>query len=201
VNNIQRQGQQVTLRKVYGLFGKAFIKACKMETAVNSFKKTGIYPFDASVFTASDFVNLRDTEVINNLSLDSSNSTDSSKVAECHQVIKEIINLNPSINTSALSTTIQSNLIFNQPAVSVENCDSNSEPMIAIPCSYIVKAAPLINLLSSSLSSLSIPTRPQSLQRTCDFTAASTVLTVLRLQFLSILTFKYTIYCDYNLQL
>ena len=46
------------LKHIYEVFGKAFMKAAKMETAVNAFKKTGISPFNRNVFSKDDFVQL-----------------------------------------------------------------------------------------------------------------------------------------------
>lgn len=51
----QRQGHTVNLRNIFSLFGRAFMKASKVETAVNGFKKTGICPLNPLVFSKEDF--------------------------------------------------------------------------------------------------------------------------------------------------
>ena len=60
ITTLQRQGERVTLKNIFCIFGKAFIKAAKMETAVNAFKKCGIFPYNPSVFSPSDFAPSRD---------------------------------------------------------------------------------------------------------------------------------------------
>lgn len=49
----------ISLKDIYSIFGKAFIKGCTMETAVNGFAKTGIYPLNKDIFKEEDFVTLR----------------------------------------------------------------------------------------------------------------------------------------------
>ena len=38
------------MKDIFELFGKAFYKTAKVETAVNGFKHTGVYPYDDTVF-------------------------------------------------------------------------------------------------------------------------------------------------------
>ena len=56
-------GLVVTSRQVAELFGKAFIQAATMTTSVNAFRKCGIWPFDPSVFTESDFIASETTDI------------------------------------------------------------------------------------------------------------------------------------------
>lgn len=42
-------GRPVTIYQVAKLYGKAYLKAASMQTAVNGFKKTGIYPLDRNI--------------------------------------------------------------------------------------------------------------------------------------------------------
>lgn len=49
-------GRVVTQFQIAKLFGNAFVKAATMATAINSFRKTGIWPTDRNVFTDVDFV-------------------------------------------------------------------------------------------------------------------------------------------------
>lgn len=43
-------GRAVTIHQVSKLFGAAFLRAANMQTAVNGFKETGIYPFNRNIF-------------------------------------------------------------------------------------------------------------------------------------------------------
>lgn len=58
VNKYQRQGNKVTMKNVFSLFGKAFAEAAKIDTAIKAFGTTGIYPFNPDIFSSSDFVDL-----------------------------------------------------------------------------------------------------------------------------------------------
>ena len=40
----------ITINQVAGLYGTAFMKAASIETAVNAFRKTGIFPLDEDIF-------------------------------------------------------------------------------------------------------------------------------------------------------
>ncbi|KAK4876414.1 hypothetical protein RN001_012836 [Aquatica leii] len=46
-------GRVITIRQVGKLFGNAFMKAAFMETVVNEFRKTGIFPMDRNVTSCS----------------------------------------------------------------------------------------------------------------------------------------------------
>ncbi|KAJ2937586.1 hypothetical protein O0L34_g12984 [Tuta absoluta] len=56
-------GMVVTVRQVAEIFGKAFIQASSMSTAVNGFKKCGIWPYDPTVFSESDFAPSLTTDI------------------------------------------------------------------------------------------------------------------------------------------
>ncbi|KAJ4446410.1 hypothetical protein ANN_13106 [Periplaneta americana] len=51
-NNFPRT---VTIRQVGKLFGNAYLRAATVETAVNGFRKSGIYPLNRNVFRSHDF--------------------------------------------------------------------------------------------------------------------------------------------------
>ncbi len=56
-------GKVVTLHQISSLFGKAFVRSATMTTAVNGFRKTGIWPVDRNVFDKSDFLPSATTDV------------------------------------------------------------------------------------------------------------------------------------------
>lgn len=53
----------VTLKNIAEIFGAAFLKAASMLNAVNSFKKTGIIPFNPDVFEEVDFMAAENTNI------------------------------------------------------------------------------------------------------------------------------------------
>lgn len=56
-------GKVVTLFQISTLFGAAFMNAATMRTAVNGFRKAGIWPPDMSVFTEDDFLPSAPTDI------------------------------------------------------------------------------------------------------------------------------------------
>lgn len=56
-------GRVATLHQLSTLFSAAFIRAATMPTAINGFRKTGIWPVNASVFSDADFLPSAATEV------------------------------------------------------------------------------------------------------------------------------------------
>lgn len=55
VSNFQRQGNRVTLKNLFSIFGKAFLESAKMETAINAFRRCGIYHFNSEIFPDTEF--------------------------------------------------------------------------------------------------------------------------------------------------
>ena len=45
----------VQLKNIFSIFGRAFTKACTLETALNGFKKTGIWLLNREIFKDKDF--------------------------------------------------------------------------------------------------------------------------------------------------
>lgn len=68
-------GNVITVKQVAEIFGLAYIKATSMSTAINAFKKTGIWPLNPDVFTDVDFMAAEttniDEEIFNNIENDS----------------------------------------------------------------------------------------------------------------------------------
>lgn len=57
-------GRVVTLFQIASLFGAAYIQAATMLTAINGFKKTGVWPVDRNVFTADNFLPADTTDIL-----------------------------------------------------------------------------------------------------------------------------------------
>ena len=51
----EHPGRRIQMTDMGSLFGKAYSKACSVENAIIGFKKCGIAPFDANVFSDEDF--------------------------------------------------------------------------------------------------------------------------------------------------
>ncbi|XP_021190238.3 tigger transposable element-derived protein 6 [Helicoverpa armigera] len=56
-------GLVVTIRQVAEIFGNAFVQAATMSTAVNGFRKCGIWPYNPNVFSETDFAPSLTTEI------------------------------------------------------------------------------------------------------------------------------------------
>jgi hypothetical protein len=53
----QNPGRVVTVYQIGELFGKAYMRAATLETAIHGFRKTGLYPCNRDIFRAHDFIN------------------------------------------------------------------------------------------------------------------------------------------------
>lgn len=58
-------GNVITVKQVADICGLAYIKATSMSTAINAFKKTGIWPLNPDVFTDVNFMAAETTNVMN----------------------------------------------------------------------------------------------------------------------------------------
>jgi hypothetical protein len=76
-------GMVVTVRQVAEIFGKAFIQASTMATAVNGFRKCGIWPYDRTVFSEIDFAPSLTTNIQQTITetLPETNSSDNEPTA------------------------------------------------------------------------------------------------------------------------
>lgn len=59
-------GKVITIFQISTLFGGAFLNAATMKTAINGFRKTGIFPPDENVFTDVDFLPAATTDIREN---------------------------------------------------------------------------------------------------------------------------------------
>lgn len=56
-------GRVVSLFQIASLFGAAYLQAATMLTAINGFRRTGIWPVDVNVFTETDFLPVTTTDI------------------------------------------------------------------------------------------------------------------------------------------
>lgn len=84
-------GEVVNLKHVAEIFGLAFAKAATMTTAMNSFKSTGIFPYNPDVFIDSDFIASETTNVeeshVNTLTIEPM------PTIEVSQGVNELVNI------------------------------------------------------------------------------------------------------------
>ncbi|CAK1550150.1 unnamed protein product [Leptosia nina] len=105
-------GRVVTPYQVAKLFGQAYLKAATMLTAINGFRKCGVWPLDKNVFTDADFIAAETTNTEN--------------------LAKERLNVEnaPSTQTPAIT---EENLSRPSPSVHLGQIDKGSipEPLIS----------------------------------------------------------------------
>lgn len=100
IRETQRHGK-VTMKDIFRLFGLAWQRAAKMETAINGFKDTGLVPFNRNIFPDSAFVHLH-------REIDESGC--SAEVRECLSVLKKISekeNENPVLESDKQTALVQ----------------------------------------------------------------------------------------------
>ena len=115
VKEFRLSGRQVMLKDLFCLFGKAWQKAAKIETAVNSFKVTGIFPLNVKIFDPH-------FESLSNSCLDSASNESSVNIAQYNEVINNIM--------SETSNAEFSPAPPNQNSVNNESPASNSSSVI-----------------------------------------------------------------------
>lgn len=55
-------GKVVTMYQIAEIFGKAFLQVATMQTAINGFRKCGIWPYNSLPFNNSDFIAAETTD-------------------------------------------------------------------------------------------------------------------------------------------
>jgi hypothetical protein len=98
-------GRVVTLFQIAALFGAAYLQAPTMLTAINGFRRTGIWPVDMNVFTEADFLPATTTDI----QLDASSSQlpiNYGSQPECLSVRDDFVAAARSLETAATGTSI-----------------------------------------------------------------------------------------------
>ncbi|KAL7287589.1 hypothetical protein TKK_0018236 [Trichogramma kaykai] len=154
INAFQRKGAVVQMKNIFEIFGKAWQKAYRIETAVSSFRKTGICPVDRTTFKnlfkisaspiATDSVGSAASTIATNPveGLNLHNTTDTTPLNELSNSIekyKDIICKKLFANDVSSSSPEHS-------FTSEKSPQSLKEPSISIPLSTIM---PLYSLLKS----------------------------------------------------
>lgn len=75
-------GRAITINEVGELYGRAFMKAACVETAVNGFRKSGLYPLNPHVFPEWMFQPSETTEILQGNDLPTKNQQQTSNADE-----------------------------------------------------------------------------------------------------------------------
>ncbi|XP_049867446.1 uncharacterized protein LOC126367763 [Pectinophora gossypiella] len=103
-------GRVVTPYQVAKLFGQAYLTAATMLTAINGFRKCGIWPLDKNVFTDADFIAAETTNTENlareELNMENAPSTSTSEPAITEENLSRP---SPSVHLGQISSATQQN--------------------------------------------------------------------------------------------
>ncbi|XP_016845893.1 uncharacterized protein LOC107982227 [Nasonia vitripennis] len=155
VSALQRQGMQMTMRNIFSVFGKAFLEAAKMDTAVNSFKRCGIVPFNPNIFKESDFVTAKKNIHLTPEDNPSVSSTPRSAesiatIASYSSTIQDLImQASPKVSQPSQKVSQPSQLNSKESSTFNKHDEQEkAEEEVRIPLSYILQARPLFDFLS-----------------------------------------------------
>ncbi|XP_022166135.1 uncharacterized protein LOC111030774, partial [Myzus persicae] len=131
-------GEVVNLKHVAEIFGLAFAKAATMTTAMNSFKSTGIFPFNPDIFQDSDFVASDTTNVEPMKTIEVSQDKELENILNLKTVVSPIQISNPTQTNNIMCTEEieggQSNLISPITPVTKKNTSfPHVSPIDVIP--------------------------------------------------------------------
>lgn len=119
----------VTQFQIASLFGKAYLKASSMTTAISGFRATGIWPVDANIFQEHDFLASAATDIDLNVSV----RTDQQNISN------SVFPVEPEVSTSNIHTeslpTVQPAII--NPIVETNDTSTFSQTLHDSPgCSH-----------------------------------------------------------------
>jgi hypothetical protein len=87
----------VTQFQIASLFGKAYLKASTMTTAISGFRATGIWPVDANIFKEHDFLASAATDIDLNVSVTDQQNISNDELPIQPEVLTPIIQTNNSL--------------------------------------------------------------------------------------------------------
>lgn len=161
-------GRVISMFQISEIFGKAFIKAATMSTAINGFRKCGIWPFNSENFSDADFLAAETTNIIITEEEQVPQPHDTVIPSTSHQVLPEShSNLNNIVTSSANSyhlselpstsfgTCIQPNINNVRPATISESSDDDNLPLNMLAAAH------------SSLNAIPTETTPPSRESPC----------------------------------
>lgn len=127
-----RTGRVVAMKDIFHLFGLAFMKAAKVETAVKGFACTGVYPFNDKIFEG-EYV-----KKINNLGTSTSSETTPlfPEYQKSRQILDKLVGASPRPLTSATSNIETESLVQFIP---VNHVISAIKPMVELLSNYGVR--------------------------------------------------------------
>lgn len=116
-------GRVVTVFQISEIFGNAYIQAATMSTAINAFRKCGIWPYNQNNFTDADFISAATTDIQN---IENSSSVEQQRVSEAEGPQYEVV---PSVPSTTVATTVSSTAttshpgaVTTRPEVTTESC-------------------------------------------------------------------------------
>lgn len=132
----EHPGRVVTPYQVAKLFGNAYLQAATMLTAINGFKKCGIWPVDRNVFTEADFLTADTTDtkrIVTDEDLNATTTTEiptrsialTSDTLENSTLIQDIQNPTTTETFSQPSTSTSANLKDSTPTNACDNAVPN----------------------------------------------------------------------------
>ncbi|KAJ0169726.1 hypothetical protein K1T71_014332 [Dendrolimus kikuchii] len=149
-------GRVVSQYQTAGLFGKAFVAAATMTTAINSFRATGIWPVNKNIFTDADFAPAA--------------TTDNPNISEVAPHAPQILNIADAehqltgINVYEKQCTATSTGFQTPSSVLISTNPSNSEQMRTIPGLLRVSSPqPGCSWMTDTLNTSAFVTTPEQI--------------------------------------
>lgn len=108
----------VTQFQIASLFGKAYLKASTMTTAISGFRATGIWPVDPKIFKEHDFLASAATDIDLNVS-----------VTVQENISNSVLQVQPEVSTPIIQTN---SLPINHPAISNPIEQQNNDSTLSL---------------------------------------------------------------------
>uniref|UniRef100_A0ABD2WW56 DDE-1 domain-containing protein n=1 Tax=Trichogramma kaykai TaxID=54128 RepID=A0ABD2WW56_9HYME len=150
VFDFQRNGEKVTMKDIFSLLEKAFMRVAKIETAVNGFKKTGIYPLNPTIFSKKDFAASCREETINSHS-EPNDGSSNSKSIENVEIIKNIMKPTKDENETYNGQRVNNEKPLESSSRIVYNENLIQEEQVMVPKAIMDSLGPMIEFYKSYL--------------------------------------------------
>lgn len=97
-------GRVVTVFQISEIFGNAYVQAATMSTAINGFRKCGIWPYNKNIFTDVDFISAETTDIRN---IEDSSNVEQQRVTHAEESQSVAV---PTVSSSAAVTTLSATI-------------------------------------------------------------------------------------------